>query len=236
VTEPSRPVALVLGATGVLGSAVSRAFLTRQFEVIGTGFQHMPQGISGFRFDATSADGVDHLQKWLESRTERIDVAVHGIGANRDAWLMKMSDAEWMNVMQSHLKSAYLLSKMLVTRMMKQRSGHLIFITSWAGLVGRAGQANYSAAKAGVIALAQSIAREYAPRGILANVIVPGVFPSVMTEALNEKQLEALWEDSAMKGFADLNEIAEFIVHLASMKKVTGQVFHLDGRIAPVLG
>lgn len=230
------PVALVLGATGALGSVVTETFAKRGHRVLGTGFRRSPKNATGFQLDATSSEGVMLLQEWLGRETARIDVAVHCIGLNHDALLSRMTDADWTGVLSTHLKSAFLLSKMLIARMVKQRSGHLIFVVSWAGLAGRAGQGNYSAAKAGVIGLAQSIAREYASRGILANAIIPGVFASPMTEGLDEKQVENLWGNSALKEFADLNEIAGFIVHLAGMKKVTGQVFHLDGRISPVMG
>ena len=100
--------------------------------------------------------------------------------------------------------------------------------------MGRMGQANYVAAKAGATGLMQSIAREYSSRGILANMVVPGVFKSPMTKSLDEQSLERLWDGAALQQFADLKETAEFIVHLAGMRGATGQIFQLDGRIAPV--
>jgi len=129
-----------------------------------------------------------------------------------------------------------MLSKALIPILVRQRCGHLVFISSWGGIAGRVGQANYSAAKAGLIGFTQSLAREYASRNIRANCIIPGVFESPLLKDLSPEKLNQIWDGAALKEFADLDETARFIVHLSSMKGVTGQVFHLDGRIPSVLG
>jgi 3-oxoacyl-[acyl-carrier protein] reductase len=222
---------LVLGASGVFGNAVAEAFRGKDFQVAGTGYKRAPSFQPSIQLDATKAEEVAKLGKWLDEQKISVDVAIHCIGINRDSLIAKMEEAEWSEVIEANLKSAFLLSKLLVTRFVKQRKGHLIFIGSWGGLVGRAGQANYAAAKAGLVALSKSIAQEYASRGILSNVIIPGVFKSPMTEKLSVEDLEKLWATAAIKQFADSKEMADFVVHLAGMKGVTGQVFQLDGRI-----
>jgi 3-oxoacyl-[acyl-carrier protein] reductase len=223
--------ALILGASGVLGNAVAEAFRGKGFQVSGTGHKQAPNFQPSIQLDATQAEEVKKLGKWLDEEKISVDVAVHCIGINRDNLIAKMEEAEWTEVMETNLKSAFLLSKLLVARFVKQRKGHLIFIGSWGGLVGRAGQANYAAAKAGLIALSKSIAQEYASRGILSNVIIPGVFKSRITENLSAAELEKLWTAAAIKQFADPVKMAEFVVHLSEMKGVTGQVFQLDSRI-----
>lgn len=222
---------LVTGASGVLGAAVGRAFSASGFKVLGTGFQNPPLFQPSIQGDLTLPSGISRLEKWIHEQTERLDVLVHCVGGVNDALIAKMSTGDWERVLDVNLKSAYLVSRLLLPRMVKQRRGHLIFVGSWGGRVGRIGQANYAAAKAALIGLTQSIAREYAARNVLANCVVPGVFKSPMTEALSPEALERLWEGAALRQFADLDATANFIVHLASMGGVTGQVFQLDGRI-----
>ena len=229
------PSVLILGASGVLGSALADAFPKKAYRVLGTGFRHCPKTQLALQLDATRASEMPKIGKWIDDHTSRLDVVIHCIGIAQDSLLARMSDQEWRQVVEVNLKSAYLLSKLLLPRLVKQGGGRWIFISSWAGRTGRSGQANYAAAKAGLIGLTQSMAREYASRGVVINCVVPGVFKSPMTERLSQTMLERLWGGAALKQFADLNEIVQFIVHLAGMRGVTGQVFQLDGRIAPVL-
>jgi 3-oxoacyl-[acyl-carrier protein] reductase len=222
---------LILGASGVFGNAAAEAFRGKGYQVVGTGYTRSPSFQPSTRLDATKAEDVMGLGKWLDDQKISIDVAVHCIGINHDNLVAKMEDVEWSKVVETNLKSAFLLSKLLINRFVKRRKGHLIFVGSWGGLAGRAGQANYAAAKAALVALSKSIAQEYASREILSNVIIPGIFKSPMTEKLREDELKKLWASAALKQFADPREMADFVVHLAGMRGVTGQVFQLDGRI-----
>ena len=227
------PCVLVTGASGVLGSAVARGFSEKGFKVLGTGCRTAPPFQPSIQLDLTLESEIRRLEPWLGSQTDHVDVLVQCVGGTRDGLISKMNTEDWSRTLAVNLKSAFMISRVLLPRMMKQRSGHLIFVGSWGGRVGRIGQANYAAAKAGLLGLTQSIAREYAARNVLANCVVPGVFKSPMTDALSPEALERLWDGAAMRQFADLGETADFIVHLASMRAVTGQVFQLDGRIAP---
>ncbi len=227
------PCSLVLGASGVLGNAVAQAFAGQSWRVLGTGFRRAPAVQPSFQFDAVQSAEWTRLTAWLDGQTGQLDAAVHCIGLARDGLLARMNGSDWQAVLDANLKSAFLAARALLPLFVKQRRGHLLFISSWAGRVGRGGQANYAAAKAGLSGLAQSLAREYAPRGVRVNVVAPGPFPSPMTEGLTTEERERLWQGAALAEFADLAETARFIVHLAGMRGVTGQIFQLDGRIAP---
>lgn len=228
-----KPTILVLGASGVLGKSISESFQEKGWKVLGTGFQKKSSTTPSLQIDLTLASEMTRLEKWIREHTSHLDAMIHCVGSTSDHLMAQTNDSDWEQVIDSNLKSAYLVSKLLLPWFMKQRKGHLIFIGSWGGRVGRAGQTNYGSAKAGLMALIQSIAREYASRGIVANGIIPGIFRSPMTENLSQQALEEIWKDSVLKQFADFNELSAFILHLASMKGVTGQIFQLDGRIPP---
>jgi 3-oxoacyl-[acyl-carrier protein] reductase len=225
---------LVLGQSGALGTAVSRAFSDRGWQVLGTVRRNRPSSPSSLQVDVTQTSDLDRLQTWLKEKTPRLDAVVHCIGNTRDQLIARMSDAEWNECLDVNLTSAFRIARLLLPWFTRQKEGHFVFISSWAGRVGRVGQANYAAAKAGLIALTQSLAREYASRNIRANCIVPGVFESPMTAALSKEALARTLADSATGELTDVRELAAFIVNLAETKDTTGQVFQLDGRIGPV--
>ena len=229
--DPHEKCAVVLGASGALGSAVAKHFAEKGFRVMGTGFRRAPSFQPSLQLDMTQTAEVNCLEDWLREQTPRIDVAVHCVGVARDSVVTKMSDQAWRESLDVNLKSAYRITRLLLPWFTRQRGGHFLFVSSWAARAGRAGQANYAAAKAGLIGLTQSIAREYASRGVQANCIIPGVFRSAMTDTLPPAALERLWSAATIQKFSDLDEIARFIVDLASMRGVSGQVFQLDGRI-----
>ncbi len=230
---PKPKTCLVLGASGVLGGAVARAFAATGWRTLGTGFRRAPAIEPALQFDATQSAEWPRVKEWVGQHAESLDVAVHCIGLARDGLLARMSDEDWRAVLDGNLRSAFLAARTLLPIFVRQRHGHLVLISSWAGRAGRAGQANYAAAKSGLAGLAQSLAREYGVRGVRVNVVAPGVFPSPMTNDLGDEARERLWKDSALREFADLDETARFIAHLAGMRGVTGQCFQLDGRIAP---
>jgi 3-oxoacyl-[acyl-carrier protein] reductase len=234
--ESKRKVVLVLGASGVLGSSVSKQFETKGVEVLTTGFHSKPQNERSFQVDITLPSDVDKLVEWVKSQTEQLDAIVHCVGSIADGFLSNISSDNWRRVLDANLKSAFLITKGFLPFLVRQRKGHFIFISSWGGVVGRIGQTNYASSKAALIGFTQSVAREYASRGIRANCVVPGVFQSPMLAKLSPEKLEKIWEGAALKEFGDLDEMTQFIAHLAFMKSVTGQVFHLDGRIPSVLG
>lgn len=161
----------------------------------------------------------------------RIDVLVNNAGVTRDNLLARMSEQEFDDVIDTNLKGAFLLCKSSAKIMMKQRFGRIINISSVVGVHGNAGQSNYSASKAGIIGLTKSIAKELAVRNITANVIAPGMIETDMTDALNEKVKQNIYETIPAKRIGKPEDIANAVMFLADEKSsyVTGQVIGVDG-------
>lgn len=177
---------------------------------------------------------LDVLQpKAFFAQIERLDLLVNNAGVFRDASLLKMTEEDFDAVLDVNLKGAFLCTQAALKLMSRQREGHIINIGSYSALSGPAGQANYAAAKAGLIALTQSIAKEYGSRNIRANCVLPGFLETKMTRHLIE---DAAWKEQllAQHTLGRLNtpqDAARFIVMLHSMPAISGQVFQLDSRI-----
>lgn len=161
----------------------------------------------------------------------RIDVLVNNAGITRDGLLMKMSEDDFDSVININLKGAFNMTKHISKYLLKQKSGKIINISSVSGILGNAGQANYSASKAGIIGLTKSTARELASRGITCNAIAPGFVETDMTSAMNEQVIEKSIEMIPLKRIGKAEEIAYMAAFLASEKAdyITGQVFAVDG-------
>lgn len=161
----------------------------------------------------------------------RIDVLVNNAGITRDGLLMKMSEDDFDSVININLKGAFNTTKHISKYLLKQKSGNIINISSVSGILGNAGQANYSASKAGIIGLTKSTARELASRGITCNAIAPGFVETDMTSAMNEQVIEKSIEMIPLKRIGKAEEIAYMAAFLASEKAdyITGQVFAVDG-------
>jgi 3-oxoacyl-[acyl-carrier protein] reductase len=164
----------------------------------------------------------------------RIDILVNNAGVTRDQLLMRMTDEDWDTVLNIDLKSAFLCTRAVLRHMMKQRWGRIVNIASVVGIMGNAGQANYASAKAGVIGLTKSIAKEVGSRGITANAIAPGFIETRMTEQLDEKQRQALVQRIPLGSIGTPRDVAEAVAFLASeeAKYITGQVLGIDGGMA----
>ncbi len=176
-------------------------------------------------------DACEEMIKNLITEYGRVDILVNNAGITRDNLLMKMSEQEFDDVINTNLKGAFHTIRHLSRYFLKQRSGRIINISSVSGITGNAGQANYSASKAGVIGLTKSVARELASRGITANAVAPGMVDTEMTEVLSDSIKEQMLAQIPLRRIGNPQDIADAVVFLASDKAsyITGQVLTVDG-------
>ena len=164
----------------------------------------------------------------------RLDAVVNNAGITRDGLMVRMKDDDFDRVIDVNLKGTFHICRAAGKIMMKQRYGRIVNMSSISGVGGNAGQANYAASKAGVIGLTKTIARELAARGVTANAVAPGFISTDMTDALPEKQREAIGEQIPMKRFGTVDDVAHLVGFLASEESgyITGQVICIDGGLA----
>jgi 3-oxoacyl-[acyl-carrier protein] reductase len=186
--------------------------------------------------DVSSPADVARLMETATSTYGRVDILVNNAGVTRDQLVMRMSDEDWDTVLDIDLKSAFLCTRAVLRDMLKQRWGRIISIASVVGLIGNAGQANYAAAKAGVIAFTRSIAKEVASRGVTANAIAPGFIDTKMTQQLGDTHAEELLKRVPVGYAGSPRDVAEAVAFLASeeARYITGQVLNVDGGMAGV--
>ncbi len=184
-----------------------------------------------YKIDVSSFDEVQNAVKEIISKFGAVDILVNNAGITKDNLLMRMSEADFDRVIEVNLKSAFNFTKAVSRQMLKQRSGKIINITSVVGLTGNAGQANYSASKAGLIGFTKSVAKEFASRGINVNAIAPGYIATEMTEELNDAQKEALLGLIPLNRMGTPEDVAKAAAFLASddASYITGQVITVDG-------
>ncbi|SDG96747.1 3-oxoacyl-[acyl-carrier-protein] reductase [Alteribacillus persepolensis] len=190
-------------------------------------------GVESFSIQAdvsNEADVKDMLKKVMDTFS-RIDILVNNAGITRDNLTMRLKEEDWDAVLDTNLKGVFQCAKAAARPMMKQRGGQIINIASVVGVLGNAGQANYTAAKAGVIGLTKSLAREFAPRGIRVNAVAPGFIATDMTDELGEDAKTALLEQIPLGALGEAEDVAKTVRFLASddAKYMTGQTLHVDG-------
>jgi len=237
----SGKIALVTGASRGIGAAIADTLAQAGATVIGTATSDSGAAAIGERLaqwngqgralNAAEADGIENLIADIEKEFGKLDILVNNAGITRDNLLMRMKEEEWDEIMQVNLKSVFRASKAVLRGMMKQRSGRIINITSVVGAMGNAGQANYAAAKAGLMGFAKSMAREVGSRGITVNCIAPGFIDTDMTRALPEEVRKTFEAQTALGRFGDAQNIADAVLFLASdqAKYITGQTLHVNG-------
>lgn len=237
----SGKIALVTGASRGIGAAIADTLAQAGATVVGTATSDSGAAAIGERLaqwngqgkalNAAEADGIENLIADIEKEFGKLDILVNNAGITRDNLLMRMKEEEWDEIMQVNLKSVFRASKAVLRGMMKQRSGRIINITSVVGAMGNAGQANYAAAKAGLMGFAKSMAREVGSRGITVNCIAPGFIDTDMTRALPEEVRKTFEAQTALGRFGDAQDIADAVLFLASdqAKYITGQTLHVNG-------
>ncbi|MFC7400218.1 3-oxoacyl-[acyl-carrier-protein] reductase [Chelatococcus sp. GCM10030263] len=237
--------AVVTGATGGIGGSIARALHAQGADVV----------ISGTREDAlaalaaelgdrvhihpvnlSEAQAVEALVPAAEEKLGGLDILVNNAGITRDNLFMRMKDEEWDAVLTVNLTATFRLSRAAVRGMMRRRFGRIINISSIVGVTGNAGQGNYAASKAGIIGMSKALAAEVASRGVTVNCIAPGFITSPMTDALNEKQREAILSNVPAGRLGSGEDCAAATVYLASREAayVTGQTLHVNGGMAMI--
>lgn len=237
-------VALVTGATRGIGRAIAES-LAQNFKVIGT---------------ATSAEGAEKISDYLKDRGRGLQlnvtdpeqvksalqtigekegaplILINNAGITRDNIVLRMKDEQWDEVINTNLSAVFRLTKLCLKPMLKERWGRIVNITSVVGVMGNPGQANYVAAKAGLIGFTKSVAQEFAAYGITANCVAPGFIQTDMTEALNEKQQAAIMAQIPMQSLGQPSDIAAAVEFLTkeSARYITGQTLHINGGMCMV--
>lgn len=176
-------------------------------------------------------DDVNALVDQTMTQFGRVDILINNAGITKDGLIMRMKSEDWHNVLNVNLSGMFYATKAVTKPMFKQRSGKIVFVTSIIGTIGNAGQANYAAAKAGVIGFMKSAAKEFASRGIQVNAVAPGFIDTDMTKGLSEDVKTAYMEQIPLKRFGRVEDVAETVKFLASEKAdyITGQVIHVNG-------
>lgn len=237
--------ALVTGATGGLGAAIAKALHAQGATVALSGTRENVLNDLKDQLGArahvvptnlSDPEAVEQLVPAAIAAMGSLDILVNNAGITRDNITMRMKDEEWAAVVDVNLTASFRLMRACMRAMMKKRHGRMINITSIVGVTGNGGQANYAAAKAGMIGMTKSIAQELATRGITANCIAPGFIESPMTDALNDKQKEGILANVPAGKLGSADDIAAAAVYLASDEAsyVTGQTLHVNGGMAMI--
>ncbi|NET71381.1 MAG: 3-oxoacyl-[acyl-carrier-protein] reductase [Sphaerospermopsis sp. SIO1G2] len=237
--------ALITGATGGIGQAITRAFITAGAHVAisGTNPEKLARLKDTLSVDVAmlpcrldESDAVGALIAQAETALGGLDILVNNAGITRDGLAMRMKDEDWRAVIDVNLSASFTLCRNALKGMMKHRHGRIINITSVVGVMGNPGQANYCAAKAGLIGMSKSIAAEVAARGITVNCIAPGFIKTPMTDALDDKQSERITSNIPAGRFGLPDDIAHSATFLASdhAAYITGQTLHVNGGLLMV--
>ena len=243
-TENDKKIALVTGGSRGIGAAIARRLAADGFHVIvnynGSAGKaealceeiHSKGGSAeSLQADVSKKEEVEAMFSSILQVHSHLDVLVNNAGITRDDLLLRMSEADFEQVLNTNLKGAFLCLQAAVRPMMKQRSGRIVNVTSVAGLYGNPGQMNYSASKAGVVGMTLTAAKELGPRNITVNAVAPGFIETDMTAVLPEKVKEASVSQIPLGKFGSPEQVASAVAFLASSDAayITGQVLHVDG-------
>jgi 3-oxoacyl-[acyl-carrier protein] reductase len=237
--------ALVTGATGGLGGAIARTLHARGADVAISGTRRealevlaaeLGERVHMLEANLGDKDAVEALVPGAEAAMGGLDILVNNAGVTRDGLFMRMKDDDWDTVIAVNLTAAFRLSRAAVKGMMRRRYGRIVNIGSVVGTTGNPGQGNYAASKAGLIGMSKALAGEVASRGITVNTVSPGFISSPMTDALNEKQREAILGNVPAGRLGSGDDVAAAVLYLASSEAayVTGQTLHVNGGMAMI--
>ncbi|KGQ35141.1 3-ketoacyl-ACP reductase [Gallibacterium anatis] len=233
-------IALVTGASRGIGRAIAEELVNKGFTVIGTATSekgadaisdYLGENGKGLVLNVTSLESINALLEQIKRQFGDIDVLVNNAGITRDNLMMRMKEEDWDIILQTNLSSVFHLSKAVLRSMMKKRFGRIISIGSVVGSMGNPGQANYCAAKAGIIGFSKALAKEVASRGITVNVVAPGFIATDMTDALTEEQKAATLAQVPAGRLGEPKDIAKAVAFLASNDAayITGETLHVNG-------
>ena len=233
-------VALVTGASRGIGASIAATLAAAGATVVGTATTRAGADAIGERLgasgrgavlDVRDPESVDALIKDITAAEGAVTILVNNAGITRDNLMMRMKDDEWDDIINTNLTSVFRLSKAVLRGMMKQRHGRIVTISSVVGVMGNPGQANYAAAKSGVIGFTKSLAREVGSRGITVNLVAPGFIDTEMTEQLGEDQREGLKQQIPLQKLGDVADVAAAVLYLSSPAAgyVTGETLHVNG-------
>ena len=236
----SGKVVLVTGASRGIGRSVAESFAAGGATVIGTATseggaarisEYLGDKGQGMVLNVTDAASIEQLFKDIKAAHGDIDVLINNAGITRDNLMMRMKDDEWQSIIDTNLTSIFRTSKAVLRAMMKKRNGRIVNIGSVVGTMGNAGQANYAAAKAGLIGFTKSLAREVASRGITVNTVAPGFIQTDMTEELTDDQKAGIMSQVPANRLGKPEEIAAAVAFLASEQAayINGETLHVNG-------
>jgi len=239
----SEKVAIVTGAARGIGLEIARELLKTGMTVVAVDLKaDLLAGLAGALgepgsklethvMDVTDSEGFTKLVDDVAEKYGRLDVLVNNAGITRDGLLLRMEDADWDLVLKVNLKSAFIGTRAAARYMLRQRSGSIINMSSYAGIEGNRGQANYAASKAGLLGLTKSTAKELAGKNVRCNAVAPGFIQTEMTEVLPQQAKDIAMEQIPMKRFGLPSDIAKAVAFLASddSSYITGQVLSVDG-------
>jgi len=227
-----KPIALITGGNRGIGLAIARSLAQDGFHVvIGSRSGQVVDGFDSVAMDVSSAQSVDDAFSHVENTWGIPEILVCNAGITKDALVMRMSDEDFEDVINTNLTGAFRVAKRATKGLLKLKKGRLIFISSVVAMLGSAGQVNYAASKSGLIGMARSFARELGSRGITANVIAPGFVETDMTASLDDKRRQEIASSIPLGRFSDAQEIANVVSFIASTKAgyITGAVIPVDG-------
>ena len=231
---------ILTGATGGIGSSILDQLVLCEANVLATGtnedklnaIREKYKNVKVLKFDISQHNEIENfIEKCSENLGNKIDILINNAGITKDNLSIRMKDEEWNKVIDINLSSTFLLCKNIVKKMLKNKIGKIINITSVVGHTGNIGQANYSASKAGVIAMSKSLALEYGKKNIKVNCVSPGFIRSEMTDNINEEYKKVLKSKIPLDRFGEPNDVANTVVFLCSNLSdyITGETIHVNG-------